>query len=109
MTQMIGPVMAQRPRIAWDGARTIVAAIEAGYQGWLAYVLGERIDDGYHAAVLASWSRITEQPELLMSEAGLWRARLDELLIERPSIASDLVAVLREVRDTMAGFAGVRR
>lgn len=109
MTQMTSPALSQRPRIAWDGARTIVAAIDAGYQGWLAYVLGERIDDRYHAAVLDSWTRMTAHPERVMSEAGLWRARLDDLLLERPSIAADLVAVCREVRDTMAGFAAVRR
>ena len=94
-----------RPRVAWDGARVIIAAIDRGYQGWLAYVLGERIDSEYYGFVLDSWSRMNARPEAMMAEAGLWRARLDDLLSRRPEVTDELVTVLRETSATLSGWA----
>ena len=94
-----------RPRVAWDGARVIIAAIDRGYQGWLAYVLGERIDSEYYGFVLDSWSRMNARPEAMMAEAGLWRARLDDLLSRRPEVTDELVTVLSETSATLSGWA----
>jgi hypothetical protein len=101
MTQMAS----HRPRVAWDGARVIIAAIDRGYQGWLAYALSERIDAAYYEYVLDSWSRMNARPEAMMAEAGLWRARLDDLLAERPEITDELIAVLEETSTTLSGWA----
>ena len=101
-------IASHRPRVAWDGARVIIAAIDRGYQGWLAYVLGERIDTEYYGYVLDSWSRMNARPEAMMAEAGLWRARLDDLLARRPEITDELVAVLRETSATLSGWAPPR-
>ena len=104
MTQMTS----HRPRVAWDGARVIIAAIDRGYQGWLAYVLGERIDGEYYGFVLDSWSRMNARPEAMMAEAGLWRARLDDLLAQRPEVTDELVTVLGETSATLSGWASPR-
>jgi hypothetical protein len=101
MTQMAS----HRPRVAWDGARVIIAAIDRGYQGWLAYALSERIDSAYYDYVLESWSRMNARPEAMMAEAGLWRARLDDLLAVRPDITDELIAVVEETSATLSGWA----
>ncbi|HEY9483129.1 MAG TPA: hypothetical protein VIR00_09220 [Micromonosporaceae bacterium] len=77
-------------------------------QGWLTYVLGERIDTEYYGFVLDSWSRMHARPEAMMAEAGLGRARLDDLLVRRPEITDELLAVLRETSATLSGWASLR-
>lgn len=101
-------VASHRPRVAWDGARVIIAAIDRGYQGWLAYLLSERIDHDYYDYVLDTWSRMNANPDAMMAEAGLWRARLDDLLIFRPEITDELLAVIDETRATLDGWSGRR-
>lgn len=100
----MGQMVIHRPRVAWDSARVIVAAIEAGFQGWLAYELGERIDPGYHGCLLDSWQRMAEDPGLAMAEAGLWRARLEDLLNHRPEITGALVAITEETDLLLGGW-----
>jgi hypothetical protein len=104
MTQLAS----HRPRVAWDGARVIIAAIDRGYQGWLAYVLSERIDCDYYDYVLDSWSRMNARPEAIMAEAGLWRARLTDLLTCRPEVTDELLAVLEETSATLADWSHPR-
>jgi hypothetical protein len=101
-------VASHRPRVAWDGARVIIAAIDRGYQGWLAYLLSERIDHDYYDYVLDTWSRMNAKPDAMMAEAGLWRARLDDLLICRPEITEELLAVMDETRAMLDGWSRSR-
>jgi len=94
----MSPVTWHRPRLAWDGARVIMAAIESGQQVRMALLLGRRLDPGYERAVEDSWLRLTLDPDRAMKEAGLWRARLDDLIGLRPDLAPDLMAVIDEAR-----------
>ena len=94
----MGQVTWHRPRLAWDGARAIIAAIESGQQVRMALLLGRRLDPGYERAVEDSWLRLALDPDRTMTEAGLWRARLDDLISLRPDLAPDLMAVIDEAR-----------
>ena len=100
----MGQAVIHRPRVAWDSARVIVAAIEAGYQGWLAYEFGRRIDPDYYGCLLDSWQRIATDPGLAMAEAGLWRARLEDLLNQRPEVTEPLVAITHEIDALLGGW-----
>jgi hypothetical protein len=75
----------------------------------LAYVLGERIDTEYHGYLMDSWARMNTQPEVAMAEAGLWRARLDDLLAARPEVTDELLAIMRETTALLSGWGPTRR
>ncbi len=100
----MGQAVLHRPRVAWESARVIVAAIEAGYQGWLAYEIGRRIDPDYYDSLLHSWQRIASDPALAMAEAGLWRVRLEDLLNHRPETTEALMAIVAETDSLLGGW-----
>ena len=80
-------VVAHRPRLAWDGARAIVATIEAGQDAWLAALVRDRLGPSYAQAVADSRQRLAANSDAFLTEAGLWRVRLDDLLGQRPDLA----------------------
>ena len=89
----------QHPRLAWDGARVIVRAIDSEHlYPWLYTRLGELVGPGYQQALEDSWNRLwwTERMDAPHAEAGLWRARLSDLLQTRPELAVPLQALVYE-------------
>jgi len=81
------------PRLAWDGARVIVRALESDHlYGWLNERLGALFGPLYQQALSDSFSRLwwTERVDAPQAEAGLWRARLGDLLAENPQLARPL-------------------
>jgi hypothetical protein len=96
---MTGQVL-HHPRLAWDAARVFVRAAEAGDAfGWLGERLAELLGDDYRQALVESWNRLwwSERPDVREAEAGMWRARLEDVLGARP----DLGPALRELTDHM--------
>jgi hypothetical protein len=85
-----------RPRLAWDGARVVMAAIEHGDHAWLATVAGERLGPEYRRHIEDAWLRLAVDPDRTAAEAGLFRARLDDLLARRPELQADLASMIDE-------------
>jgi hypothetical protein len=92
----MGRFVTHRPRLAWDGARMVVAAIERGHHGWIGELLGERLGPEYRRHVEDAWLRMTMEPDRALIEAGLWRARLDDLLAQRPERHTEVAFVIDE-------------
>src|SRR2546423_6580147 len=63
-------------RLAWDGARVIVRALESDYlYRWLNERLGVLLGPPYQQALSDSFNRLwwTERADAPQAEAGLWR------------------------------------
>ena len=89
----------QHPRLAWDGARVFVRAIDSeDLYWWLHARLGELVGPGYQQALADSWNRLwwSERPDAPYVEAGLWRVRLEDCLRTRPDLAAPLHALIQE-------------
>ena len=86
-------------RLAWDGARVIVRALESDYlYRWLNDELGTLLGRPYQQALSDSFNRLwwTERLDAPQAEAGLWRARLADLLQQRPELAQPLQELIYE-------------
>jgi len=87
------------PRLAWDGARVIVRALESDYlYRWLDEQLGALLGQPYRQALSDSFNRLwwTERADAPQAEAGLWRARLGDVLQNRPDLAVPLRDLIYE-------------
>jgi hypothetical protein len=94
-----GGMILQHPRLAWDGARVIVRALDSEYlYGWLDERLGDLLGPAYQQALSDSWNRLwwTERVDAPQAEAGLWRARLGDLLQTHPELAGPLQDLIYE-------------
>jgi hypothetical protein len=95
----------QQPRLAWDGARVIVRAIDSErLYRWLHTRLGELAGPAYQQALSDSGHRLwwTERMDAPNAEAGLWRARLADLLQTRPELAGPLQELIDETAALLA-------
>jgi len=93
------------PRLAWDGARVIVRALESDHlYGWLNQRLGAMFGPLYQQALSDSFSRLwwTERVDAPQAEAGLWRARLADLLQENPHLAEPLRELIYDATARLA-------
>ncbi|MFJ6195467.1 hypothetical protein [Micromonospora sp. NPDC092111] len=81
------------PRVAWDTARLIVAAVpDDDLFAWLCAEVGELLGPGYEDSLRDTHRRLRPPvaPDNAQLEAGRWRVRLEELLRSRPEIAEPL-------------------
>ncbi len=78
--------MVHPERLAWDGARVLVRAIgsDAAYR-WLSDEWGV-LGPAYRQALSDSYTRLLydRRPDAVHREAGIWRARLLDLLRADP-------------------------
>ncbi|MFC4057004.1 hypothetical protein ACFOWE_01775 [Planomonospora corallina] len=87
-----------RPRTAWDSARVFVAAAECDVYWWLTDEVGRRLGAAYQESLARTRLRLQRRADAVSAEAGTWRARLEELLQERP----DLIPVLLRLTEETA-------
>jgi hypothetical protein len=92
----MGRFVIHRPRLAWDGARMVVAAIERGHHGWIGDLLAGRLGPEYRRHVEDTWLRMTMEPDRALIEAGLWRALLDDLMAQQPDRPAEVANVIDE-------------
>jgi hypothetical protein len=100
------------PRLAWDGARLLVqsAQSEATFR-WMADrvfpILPRELFDSY----LETRNRLVwrRRDDVESVEAGVWRVRLEDLLIRDPERALPLGTLIDEVRDALSGYSGRKR
>jgi len=89
-------MVVHHPRLAWDAARLFAASLESEpVYGWLGGELGRVFGPAYAGALAESRARLwaSERPDARQVEAGLWRARLDDLLDAHP----ELVPAVRDL------------
>ncbi len=91
----------QHQRMAWESARVVVAAIEAGIWPWLGHEMDERFGAGLRDRMIDSAVRIDGDPAQATAEAGLWRAVLADLLSSDPNAAAGLGTLMNEARGLM--------
>jgi hypothetical protein len=106
MTQQI----VHQQRLAWDGARAFAAAIDSDeLYFWLSDRVGDLLGPAHRAALSESRSRLhwSTRTDAVHVEAGLWRARLQDLLGERPESTGALKALVEDCRTRLAEPAGV--
>jgi hypothetical protein len=89
-------------RLAWDAARIVVAVADGDedrlYQ-WLAGRLDTICGWEYEQALSISRTRLMYQlrADATAVEAGMWRARLQDLLDRRPELVPPLQALVEEL------------
>ena len=83
------------PRIAWDLARVLVSAAEAADDDeyvWFSAQLGELLGNRHRWVLFDTRSRLSADlgQDRRPAELGLWRARLEGIMGERPELAEGL-------------------
>jgi hypothetical protein len=84
-----------RERVAWEGARIFVAAAEADAYWWLSDVVGRYLGTMYELKLAETRLRLQSDGGSF-AEAGAWRARLEELLQDRPDLIPLVLQVITE-------------
>jgi hypothetical protein len=94
-----------RERLAWDAARVVVRALgSVQVLGWLHGQMTTRLGPANAAALAQSRDRLwsNPRPDALHAEAGIWRARLADLLATDGSLAAPLVEITTEASARLA-------
>ncbi|WP_143591753.1 hypothetical protein [Thermoactinospora rubra] len=73
------------PRVAWDGARAFVSAATTDVYWWLSEAIGRYLGLMYQFDLANTRIRLQGE-DAHFAEAGVWRARLEELLHSRPDL-----------------------
>jgi hypothetical protein len=95
MTQTI----VHHQRLAWDCARAFTAIAEDDYgYHWLFRELNALLGPNYGLALSDAHTRLryTTRPDAVPAEAGLWRARIEDVLRQRPELELALAALARD-------------
>ncbi|GAA3155670.1 hypothetical protein GCM10010466_53260 [Planomonospora alba] len=85
-----------RPRTAWDSARVFVAAAECDVYWWLTGEVGRRLGLAYQESLARTRLRVQRRGDAVPAEAGAWRARLEDLLHDRPDLTPVLLRLTEE-------------
>jgi hypothetical protein len=88
-------------RLAWDGARAFVALAGTDEEYfWLGGRLRELLGAEFELALSDTHTRLVWQlrENAVSVEAGLWRARLADLLAERPQLCPAVRRLIDEAR-----------
>jgi hypothetical protein len=82
------------PRLAWDLARVLVRAADAGGDAcqWLAAQLAEVLGEEFRWKLCDTADRVwlEERADVRQVESGLWRWRLTDVLDREPDLAPGL-------------------
>lgn len=103
--------MINRERVAWDAAQVVVRVLGSDDVGrWLHGQMAASLGPEAAAALVESrlriWaSRRLDAPQV---EAGIWRAKLVELLAEDASLALPLQVMMAEANERLAAAADIR-
>ncbi|MFB9630178.1 hypothetical protein [Nonomuraea helvata] len=83
-------------RVAWEGARIFVCAANTDAYWWLSDTIGRGLGNIYQLQLRETRLRLQAEAEAVHAEAGVWRARLDELLDTHPTAAEILTQMISE-------------
>jgi len=91
-----------QPRIAWEAARSLTAAAQAGdatYR-WCRDRVAAVLGAGAASALEATRRRLTDLavgPNEVHVQRGLWRVRLEDALRNSPGLGNDLADLIADV------------
>ncbi len=88
-------------RLAWDCARTFTAAADSDRDYfWLCHQVRRLLGPEYEQALSDARTRLllAARPDAPQVEAGLWRARMEDALRERPELVYALADLVEETR-----------
>jgi hypothetical protein len=100
-----------RERLAWDAARVVVRVLGSDQVGrWLHEQLATRLGAELAAALVESRLRMwaSPRPDAPQVEAGIWRAKVADLLGTDASLAVPLQALMAEAAERLAVATDVR-
>jgi hypothetical protein len=100
-----------RERVAWDAAQVVARVLASDQVGrWLHEQMAARLGPETAAALVESRLRIWASPRLdaPQVEAGIWRAKLVELLAEDASLALPLQVMMAEASERLAVATDIR-
>jgi len=100
-----------RERLAWDAARIVVRVLSSDQVGrWLHEQMATRLGPEPAAALVESRLRMWASPRLdaPQVEAGIWRAKLADLLSTDGSLAAPLREMMAEAAERLAVATDVR-
>ncbi|WP_062428776.1 hypothetical protein [Herbidospora daliensis] len=83
-------------RVAWEGARVVVEASTAEAYWWVNDMIGRYLGVMYQLKLAETRLRLLEDDEFTVAETGAWRARLDDLLAERPDLTPVVADLTKE-------------
>jgi hypothetical protein len=93
-----------QPRVAWDAARALVEAAQAGstMYFWYHHEVQELLGPEYAGEFAVTRIRLGEEPDHSHVEAGKWRVRLEDVLRTQPHLAEDLNRLTADARLRLA-------
>jgi hypothetical protein len=100
-----------RERLAWDAAQVVVRVLGSDQVGrWLHGQMAARLGPEPAAALAESRLRMWASPRLdaPQAEAGIWRAKLADLLATDASLAAPLREMMAEAAEHLAVATDVR-
>lgn len=100
-----------RERVAWDAARVVVRVLGSDQVGrWLHEEMAVRLGPETAAALVESRLRMwaSSRPDAPQVEAGIWRAKLADLLTADPSLATPLQVMMAEATERLAVATDIR-
>ncbi len=94
-------------RLAWDCALAFVAAVDNDSQYfWLCREVNRLLGPQHEQALSDSRTRLfaATRSDAAQVEAGLWRARIEDVLRERPELVLVLADLAEEARRRVEGL-----
>jgi hypothetical protein len=88
-------------RLAWDCARAFIAVADSDRDYfWLCNEVRRLLGPHYEIALSDARNRLmlAARPDTPQIEAGLWRARMEDVLRERPELALALASLVEDAR-----------
>jgi hypothetical protein len=93
-------------RLAWDCARAFIAVTDSDPDYfWLSNEVRRLLGPEYEVALSDARTRLmfAARPEAPQIEAGLWRARMEDALRQRPELVLALAALVEDARRRAEG------
>lgn len=88
-------------RLAWDCARAFIAVADTDRDYfWLCNEVRRLLGPQYEVALSDARNRLVlaRRPDAAQIEAGLWRARMEDALRERPELVLALASLVEDAR-----------
>jgi hypothetical protein len=102
----MGTRIYHRPRVAWDFARAAVSIATANddLYAWFATRVADLIGPPYQLALYDTRTRLARptRDDAPYVEAGLWRARIDDLLSRDVDLTEDLYILAHDASSRLA-------
>jgi hypothetical protein len=102
----MGTRIYHNPRVAWDFARVVVSVATANddLYAWFSARVVDLMGRPYQLALYDTRTRLTRptRPDAPYVEAGLWRARIDDVLSLDTDLAEDLYLLAQAASSRLA-------